>query len=723
MSSKDSLTILHALENLNILVDAETLDEIEVTEKAQLVSHKEEEPSEREIYWVSASRDDQTAEAIRATFRTVLHYLQSSYKKMKESGDPQRLVEGINTIMVLVGEATRKIEKFNALFKERVTDFEEYKELQHFYRDRVIRESFKEFAKVPIPIGALEEKKTPSEEEVWEQEIEQLINQQETEEGEEGIHLLNDVEVIKRDHLYELFYIKSESGHPFYTYQLVRNMKVACDFGEYAQEYFGDDPLLQIKNWEDKSLHLLAKRIQSSSKKWIEKFYKEALKYKEMDLVMSVHYALMALMLAADPRNLIRQFSLKGCHRYFADFKFFLREALLNREYQKFLLYSPPASQPFFIDLMELVQSLCFHLFTLGADQLELKMALTELVERHGGIDEKMPLTEQLKTADEALTETLKKHPNGPLFKALDLILEDEERLFDPYMSGNMTTYEVNIQLNEHSIHLMRFPCPIIQEFINQAFITEEFKTYLTGCLSRHEKVHHLIINFQDRTSWKEHARSAAIEGLGRKAEFAQVLTVVTLAKDTDFYNQMGPYHDLNEAREFIHHFREHLDDEITGYAFPIGLKKALFPHFIDSLLATIHQTFFDNKMTFSLRDRLDFIELTYQFVILKLIEIVNPTHLSLISKDSLDIGGTTAAGLIAILSCPKGKIWKKVEIEKFYTLLFGPTLLNRERAVHPERFERLHEMVRLLEQKGNFLPAFESLYEQATLHASPQFI
>ena len=68
----------------------------------------------------------------------------------KKGGDTKRLVAGINTIMVLVGEVAKNLDNFGVLFKTRVYEFEEYKELQNFYRNRVIKESFQDFAKTPI---------------------------------------------------------------------------------------------------------------------------------------------------------------------------------------------------------------------------------------------------------------------------------------------------------------------------------------------------------------------------------------------------------------------------------------------------------------------------------------------------------------------------------------------------------------------------------------------
>ncbi len=706
MKDRGAINILDALENLNTLVDAKSLDEIEVTDDSLLISHKEEGNG---VFWIKAGPDEQTLVAIRNTFRSVHTYLQTFYSRMKSGGDTKRLVEGINTIMVLVGESVKNLEKIGLLFAERVSDIDEYKELQHFYKNRVIKESFKEFAMRPMPkVKPTVEKEEQQEEE----ELKALLEEDEVEEVA-GVHILNDIEVIKRDHHYELFYLKNEAGAHFYSWQLARTIKLACDFGEYSKEYFGEDPLLQIKNWEDKSLHILANTILKKCHVLTESFYKEALKYREMDVVAGVHNALMALMLCSNPRNMIRQFSLKGCHLYFHDFLIFLRETLNNREYQKFVVYSSPQSKPFFQVLIDLVHALCYNLFTSHLFDDELKGSIKQMVERS---EPKAPkhFSEMLLKAHEALIAALKMHPNGPVFKAVDIIRDEEEYFFDPLIQGNIPSKEWVIQRGEHAqTSALRMPCPIQQEMINKAYVTAEFKTFLS---TMNAKESLLFINYQDRTSWKEHARSVAMEELGTQAEFAHAFQIVTLAKDTDFYNQSGYYEDIEEAADFLELFEEHLGDEATGYYFPPKIKKLLFPKFIQDLLPQIHATFFAHKKRLSFMDRLDFIQLTYHFIELKLLELIKPTYVSFGSKDGLDISGAASVGMIALLSLDKGKKFNEEEQDRLNTLLFGPTLINRERSIHPERFTRLLSLVALLEHHKNYLKAFSHLFEKDTL-------
>lgn len=713
------LSILDALENLNILVEADSLDEIELSDNDLLISHKEErENGLRDIYWVRAGPDEQTLGVIRETFRTVHDYLLKFYDSMKIGRDTKRLVEGINTVMVLVGEAAKKLDRFGALFKQRVSEFQEYKELQNFYRSRVIKESFQEFAKAPIPKEKTPQREVLPELSKAEEDLQELLSEEPIEEIA-GVHLLDDLEVVKRDHLYELFYLKNEAGHHFYTYTLARNIKLACDFGEFTDEYFGEDPLLQIKNWEDKILHLLAQKILLANARGIDLFYKEALKYREMECVTLFHNALMALMLAANPRNMIRQFSLKGSHLYFHDFLLFLREGLHNREYQKFLIYSPPASKPFFQDMLDLIHAICFTLYTTKQEDTEVEHSLKKIVEMSKHKKEKN-FSQTIMQAYKGLSEVLKKHPNGPLFQALDLVREEEERLFDPFIQGNLPCKEWTLLNEHHEVIAIRMACPTLQELIHRAYILEEFKTFLRS-LKRNEVL--LFINFQDRTSWKEHARSFAVEDLSRQAEFADHFTVVTLAKDTEFYNQSGVYQDLEDAEVFIDHFIQHLGDEMTGYYFSQKMKKKITSQFLLDLLKQIHHTFFQSQEVLSFIERLDFILIAYHFIELKLIEIVKPKYITLSSKDGLDIGGTSSVGLIALLMISKGKTWNEKENDRLNAIVFAPTLLHRERAVHPERIERLISMIELLEKSGDYLKDFKNLFNKETLKSQVKLI
>lgn len=700
MNPRENLSLLEVIENLNTIVEAESLDDIEVTDNHLFIPHSEIAVDEEESYWMPAGVNDETLSAIKVTFRSANAYLHSFYKKMQETGESKKLLDGIDTIMVLIGDARKKFEKFHRVFAKKIVELPEYKEIEDFYKKRVIKQQFKKET-LFIP-------KFPEKEEDWEKEFEILVSEGEEAEEISGVHVLNDLDTIKKDHMYELFYLKNEAGLPFYTEELARKIKLGVDFGEFTPGKFREDPLTQIKNWQDKSMQGLAESLRHSCRREIENFYKHAFAHKEVELVEIAHKALMALMLASNPRNMIRQFSLKGCIGYFADFQLYLREALDNREYQKHLLYDTSylQQQPFFSDVIKLLHALCFHLYMDGPDTSEIEKKLIDII----GESEAKSLPMVLENAYFSLSEVLKQHPLGPMLMALDLIREREERTFDPLMQGNLGEKEFTLQ-NDKEMTLLRMASPTKQEFVNVAEITEEFKAFLYDVVSSQQKTKLLLFNLQDRTSWREHARSSAIEEMSRNAFFSEVLNVCTLAKDTDFYNQMGIYHDLSTAKEFLSQFMEHLSDENTGYYFSPPLKNELFPNFIKDLLDTIHKAFFKGAKDLSLHMRLDFIELAYLLIELKIIEIVSPTLISHLSKDGLDVSSAMSVELTAMINIMQGKAI--VETAYFYPL-FGPTLIHRERILQPNRMERLVSVLKLID-KGDFKP-IKALYNKETL-------
>ena len=666
-----SLHILEALDNLNVLVDVDSIDQIEVTEDAQFIAHIEGREGD---YWVKAGADELTRDAIRETFKSVHDYLVNFYEKAREKqGDPKRLMEGINSVMVLVGEAANRLEKEGNVFKKRVIEIPEYQELQEFYKNRVIQELFAEFAKAPIvkPVD--------------EEEVEEIA----------GVHLLNDLEVIKRDHLYELFSLKNEAGHDFYTLSLARNLKLACDFGQYEERFTGDDPFVQVKSWEDRALHLFAKRILNESKKELATFYKSARQFKDMEIIKWVHQAVMALHLAANPRNLLRQFSGKGCYLYFNDFQLFLRNAIHTREYERLLVYS--ANHAFFTDVMNLVGKLISQFFLDGAESEEAAAVVTKLVGKTKG-----SIAQRLHQGWTALEKALGQHPYGPVFKALDAVRDRSERIFDPLMQGNIPAIECSLS---NGTDLLRMPAPIRQRFIHRAEVADEFKAYLRATTENH-----LIINYQDRTSWREHARSEALEELGRHAEFADRLTVVTLAKDTEFFDQGGIYEELSNANDFIQQFAHHFEDEKTGYYFPTQLHTELLPTWTQKMLECVHKTFFQNKAELSKQERIDFISIAYLLLELKLMERLQPSVVTHCTKDGLDGSSASTAALLAFLK--EQSKWSEAEVERFFSILFVPTMLQRERAPHPERMERLESLLHRLEESGHYLEALKKLFE-----------
>ena len=206
------------------------------------------------------------------------------------------------------------------------------------------------------------------------------------------------------------------------------------------------------------------------------------------------------------------------------------------------------------------------------------------------------------------------------------------------------------------------------------------------------------MISLQDRTSWREHFRCVALEDLQSLDEFKNHLTVITLTKDTEFYHQLAPYHQDNHAEIFIEHLKEHLADVNSGFYFPDSIRKALFPHFINGVIEAVHRIFFSNKNILLREHRMDFIEIFYLFLQLKLIELVKPDSFSLTCKDGVDIGAAANAQLFAFLKLINKEKFTEADHACMNQILYGPSVFVRGRVVQPERFNRMLNAIRTME-------------------------
>ena len=238
------------------------------------------------------------------------------------------------------------------------------------------------------------------------------------------------------------------------------------DFGQYSTDKFTDDPLTQVVSYQDQQFQILASQILKSLKKEIANFYKQAFVNKDIELISLLHYASMALLLAANPENLIGSQRPKGCRAYFADFQAFLRQAIHDREYQKFVLYASSNLQdkPFFRDIVNLIYGFCIQIFKQKVEPKSTTVPATtpaaSLVHSLTGNHKDKALSKLLEGSYRELHETLKRHPNGPLFKALDLIREDEVPAFDPLILGNISELDSRLETSEGDILLFHSASP-----------------------------------------------------------------------------------------------------------------------------------------------------------------------------------------------------------------------------------------------------------------------
>ncbi len=702
------LTIKEALGNLAILAAIDPKDPYRVGILQDKRFVKQEEGVSPRTEWFTPEGAEDVLEVVKKTFQTLSIYLEELYENPETDWENPKTRKGLQAIMVSVGEAVDKLDQLlkgiEAKIRPRsISTSEEYQKSQEFY----LKKLQKKFAHSLEGKEAWEEAVSPEEE-------------------------VKDFDAVRNDYEYELFYLVNEEGKPYFFPHLLRNIKLTCDFDESIKAPFEEDPLLRIRTMQDRDLSSAAIQILRAAQPIIKEFYRQKIRHKEMAIVQALARALMALMLAADQRNLIQNTSNKSCLEYFHDFEGFLQEALASSEYMKWIAYPPDQKERTSYLCLDLVHVLCKWHFTrhLGIKQ-EMDGFIHRLVrkgveasKRGKSLPMKGSLYQELLAQDTCMREILSFYPSGPLFKILDILREEGEIFFEPIRQQNYPHTLFLSSSSKKEIAFLHLPSPTRQRAISKADVLEEFRGLLRSYLLSKPCKKHLLINLQDRTSWKELTRCQALEVLQKQAEFSPCLTVMTLAKNTDFYYQYDSYAELENAESFLKLCYEHFQGaEEYGFFFPASLKTPSFFAFVKELLPKIHEVLFRGAKKLEKQERLDFIEILYAFVTLKAIEILQVDSVSFTCKDGLDTGACAAAFYYGFLHYVLGQKIGQKEQEYLRILFYAPALLVRERAVNPERFNRAISALARFEGKEGLLKAFGPFFEslkQITIQEHP---
>lgn len=672
------LTITEAVETLSTLADLE-LDQTLID--YMQISPQEERPT---IWHIEEEDITSVMKKVQELFGVILNYFQSHYKKGNYVVLDSHTTEGIQAVMLLIGEAAKKLDRYTALLNAStpsVTNLKEYKKLQEFYQTQIARKIEEgtlskwilALSRQRLDREAMEEVKGPS-----------LSN-----------HIFVDLDTAKNDSEYELFLIHKEDGTRFFNPRLIRSMKLACDFGGYLGGMAEGNPLESIHLWLDRGAYESAKNILHFCRPTLEKFHHWIKGEGEMEGCITK--AILALMMCSNPHQLTNG-ATKSCCNYFHDFLSFLRSALHTREYQRLVTYPPEQADERAYALLSVLHKLCQALYTQMQGDKEILPNVLQLVqpqEASKGVAHSV-WSHQMEIY-QSLALLMKQYPNGGLFKTLAGLEEEEWRVYDPLFQNNLPANLFSFEWDHHTIKNIRMPAPLFQEVIQKASIVEEFKGFLRSLVPDEEKC--LVINLQDRTSWREKSRCIAIEELQRHPDFEDLLVVVSLTKDTEFYHQEAPYEKENHADRFIKEFQVQLEEEDHGFSFPEAIREQLWPNFIPEMLHQIHQEFFGGRNLLTREHRLNFIEIAYLLLELKIIAIVKPTVVSLMCKDGLDVSAESNALLYIVLHWMQEEELTPYELEQVSLILHLPAIAVRERLLLPERFNRFQRALKALEE------------------------
>lgn len=692
-----TLTLMEAIETLSHIADLE-IDQNLGAKQPENIPLTGAPLAHYAVHWLKDRDATVTMSVIKDTFRVVHKYLQNFYQNEYSERSDAEVLERIKTIMVLVGEAAKNLDRYTALFQKvrisSVTDLKEYRQLQKFYQSHISLQVDRD------ALGGLVlalSQRTPQENKI------RLVSQG----TQQANHIFIDLDSVKKDTEYELFFLRKEDGSRFFSPRLIRNIKLVSDFEGYLKDERKEDPLIILGGLPEKKALAQAKAIVHATRDHIDHYLQVAVHATENQLVRTLNNALIGLFMAANPSNILHHIAVKDCLNYFHDFQLFLRQCLTSQEYQRMVAY--PSEKPHKLDscVLKLLHSLCETIYTQLGESQELQGIVHELVQHacdglakdhKESIKESKTIAGTLGGEYAALAKLMKHHPNGPLNRILTDLSTGEYRGYDPLLQYNLPTLMYSAYVNDSKCLFARWPTPTNQEFINKVSVNEEFKAFLRACGHEQAIGKCLLFNFQDRLTWKEHFRCAALEELSAREVFGEHFEVVTLTKDTEFYHQQAPYSTENHAEVFMANFREQLGDPSCGFFIPKKIAKELSRGFIVQAMEAVHRIFFSKKNVLTKEDRLNFIELFYLFLELKIMDCVKPDLVGFSCKDGLDITLSAGAELFVFFKLLNQERLSEFDRENLDLMLYGPCLLDRERLLMPERFNRMLGAIKVIE-------------------------
>ncbi|NGX39061.1 MAG: hypothetical protein KR126chlam1_00381 [Chlamydiae bacterium] len=669
---KEEISVMEAMDILS------NMSEVDL--KAPIDVELEEEYT-TEINWRDPRQALRNEPILKESFRVLHRYLQNIVRTDRTLLEDPQVQKGIQAIMLLAVEATQKMDKYAALYPDKykpVSHLKEYQDLQKYYLQQILHQM----------AGP---KESPEE---WEESL--VDREEELELQKRG---LKDLEAVRKDQNYELFFIKSDNDATYFSRNLLRHIRLLGNFDELMSLAEGEDPLLRIRELVDRELHEGAKEVLRLSAPYMDIFYKEGMKLKERPYIESLNKSIMALRMAGNSKNLIENQSFKSCLEYYRDFHLFLRDAMQSPGYQKRM--AGEGSDPFSHALLNLTHALCGLFFLRIEPRKETLSLIHKMIEKGEEMRRPYEKTEpkekslkiwaDLRDADLDIRYLLRHYPNGPLMRTLDAFRDEEEfEGYDPLTHENFPSQLLTLKSGELHITLLRLPSPIKQLYISKSEVVEEFSGFLRYYEHELKPDRHLLVNLQDRTSWEEYARCLCLEEFSRDAEFHNAITLLGLSHGTDFYLQSSEYQTSAGAPIFMEQFEQQLLAGLEcGYHIPEILQKDL-KDFVKKGLKVIHEAFFEGKNTLTIHERRVFIDLFYLLLTLKAIELSSCDSVSFTCKDGVDNGAAASAlffGFIRLLSDPSPL--NKEDKERILWMLYSPALTIRERAIQKGPFIR----------------------------------
>lgn len=679
------LSILEAVDNLTVMAELNLeevkKDPVKILEKLKTQAN-----------WLTYRSKKQTDEKIKLTFSTIYHYLQNLSKKIVDPEKKMHFQKGVQAVIGLAQDAIKKVDGLKEILHPgqkitSITNFDEVRNLESFFQD------FEKKNKEELAL--LNDREIPG----------SLY-------GKEQNELIKDLSLLKNDSDYELLFIRREDGLPFFSQEMIAHVKYICDFDESFLDLAQENPLKMMKIIQDEEACMVADEIFKKIKIPAENFLKAYKSHKNDTLGNLLYMAIVALAASKNPRNVLKMNKSKSCLEYFRDFHYYLSQITSHQLIDK--LDSDPYLKKAKMVIAEL--SGWFFLHPMNHDKAieAIKVLINKgqmtPIKRHS-------IWSWFNESFHNIEEQLKKFPSGPIYKIIQQYENgDFDRGFSSIMQGNIPCSILEFEAKDKKHSLLYLPSPTLQAKISHAEVLSEFKAFL----DLNESKSLLLFNLQD----KQFAAKARTDSLEKEESLHSNLFVVSIPKDTAFYHQENEYQGMDEASSFLKALYDQVQGApVTGFHFPKKLKIEKIKQFSQKLIPIIHQSFFAGNKILSRKNRQDFIEVFYGFLLLKIVEMLDPDYVSFTCKDAVDIGSMTTLQFFSFLKFLIDPSFQFTDEDHDHLVQIAlvPAFLNRGRTTSFKRMERMLSALVVFEQVDamnsqsliklkDFYPNFSSL-------------
>lgn len=651
--------------------------------------------------WLHQQNREKIIKIVQEDFKIILDYLKK-FDKLGEGilVDPKTL-EGMQSIMLLVMEAADKLDGYTQRQAEQgieiaqpsVKESKEYKELLQFYKFKVapIASNEKMIQRVfALPIA-----------ELLQASLGKGLR------GQLAVdHHIIDLDLIRKDQEYELLFLKREDGSRFFNPKLLRSLKLICHFEESSfmpkqAEFFRD-----ITIWNEAQLRMFVKTWTQSVYGAIDNFLTQGKQAVDFQPVALAYKMIYALLLANASSHVIPMQSLKGVKEYLRDFHLFLHDLLRLPEVIQ-LCHQPPVQEDCWeYALVQLIAEISWAVYMLGRISRDLGGFISSLLhsiklkEFEISFDKELLFSSKLRGQYARFEHACREFSSEPIAKTLRLM--EEIDCFDPFLFNNYPFKALELSTKHLNVPVIRLPFPVCQEFIGKAPIHEEFKEFLRVFKSKHPGRRCMIVNLQDGHSWQELARCNALNDLAVKPEFKNVLSIVSLNRGLEDYLNVSSMDSETFSRK-LSEFAQFSDD-LTNQ---IDLKS-----WIQKVFGPIYEEHIPEHLEL------------YQFaLLLDAITKVQPAAIFITCKDGLDSSLSFLVSFYIVLKSFRNRKISEAEEQYINLLLFAPLLLQRGRALHHQRFNRLASLTHFLEnarQEGD--GCLERIFSDEMMDVIPSF-